>query len=334
MEDVMKKEFLLSFVFTVFFHIGLVHAQWTVFDCSVLPNQADTYWSECVTTNNDGATEILSVVDDPDIVGNKLIEVDGKQPNLKEMWRFDWNANSDIGATILFRVKALDTSAYDYDFDFYIKDGNTQERLLSKKGQTLLFLRSDTLTHFNTIEWHIYRITITSGLVELYIDEAPISYLSGTGKSISVNFFLFGDGLESRTVGSLYDWITWNVSGAYQPGEGPALPDTLAGIETAVHETSYSQPENYVLYQNYPNPFNPSTKIRFDLARPSYTSIKVYNVRGRLIKTLLNEFKQAGSYNVTWNGCDAEGSSLPSGVYIYNIQSDCFKRAKKMTLMK
>jgi M6 family metalloprotease-like protein len=88
-------------------------------------------------------------------------------------------------------------------------------------------------------------------------------------------------------------------------------------------------PTSYKLSQNYPNPFNPATKINFALPKQGFVTLKVYDIIGREIKTLVNEVKQAGYYTVDFNG-----SSLASGVYFYRIQSGDFISVKRMVLVK
>ncbi|MBM4176920.1 MAG: T9SS type A sorting domain-containing protein [Ignavibacteria bacterium] len=89
-------------------------------------------------------------------------------------------------------------------------------------------------------------------------------------------------------------------------------------------------PDEFALRQNYPNPFNPSTKISFDLPEAARVTIKVYNTIGQLVATLAsNEFLNAGSYERTF-----DASGLPSGIYIYQLNSDKFNSYKKMLMVK
>jgi hypothetical protein len=88
-------------------------------------------------------------------------------------------------------------------------------------------------------------------------------------------------------------------------------------------------PLEFTLSQNYPNPFNPSTTIRYQLPIRSIVTIKMYNILGKEITTLVNEKKDAGKYSINFNG-----SSLPSGVYFYRIQAGSFAETKKMMLLK
>jgi glucose/arabinose dehydrogenase len=88
-------------------------------------------------------------------------------------------------------------------------------------------------------------------------------------------------------------------------------------------------PVNFSLFQNYPNPFNPTTSIKYEIPKISFVSLKVFNVLGIEIVTLVNETKQQGSYEVNW-----DASAYPSGVYFYELQSGGFTERKKMILIK
>jgi photosystem II stability/assembly factor-like uncharacterized protein len=87
--------------------------------------------------------------------------------------------------------------------------------------------------------------------------------------------------------------------------------------------------ENYSLHQNYPNPFNPTTKINFDLKSSAFAMLRVYDITGREVRTLVKEKLSAGSYTY-----DFIASELPSGVYFYQLQTDGFIKTKKMILLK
>jgi len=90
-----------------------------------------------------------------------------------------------------------------------------------------------------------------------------------------------------------------------------------------------SNPDNYELTQNYPNPFNPTTKIEFVLPSDEKVTMKVYDMLGREVKTLLNDFLSAGHHDVEFNA-----SSLASGTYIYVLSTMNFRQIKKMMLIK
>jgi len=95
---------------------------------------------------------------------------------------------------------------------------------------------------------------------------------------------------------------------------------------------------SFSITQNYPNPFNPSTTIQYDIPEGSgivLVEINIYDVRGSLIKKLLDEKKDPGSYSVNWNGHDSSGQQVSSGIYLYRMQIDHdLVTIKKMVLLK
>jgi hypothetical protein len=93
-------------------------------------------------------------------------------------------------------------------------------------------------------------------------------------------------------------------------------------------------PTNLKLYQNYPNPFNPSTNIRFKLTETENVSIKVYNILGKEIKLLLEDYLPAGEYNIQWNGKDDKENLLPGGVYFIQMQVGEYRQTIKSVLLK
>ena len=86
---------------------------------------------------------------------------------------------------------------------------------------------------------------------------------------------------------------------------------------------------DYHLSNNFPNPFNPSTKIKYAIPQTSNVIVKVFDILGNEIETLVNEEKPSGTYEITWN---AEG--LPSGVYFYQLKAGSIVETKKMILLK
>ncbi len=100
-------------------------------------------------------------------------------------------------------------------------------------------------------------------------------------------------------------------------------------VVTSVREENNSAPKVFALSQNYPNPFNPTTQISYNIPKAGMVHINVYNVLGERVAEIENGFRQAGSYNVTFNASD-----LASGVYYYRIESGSFTSTKKMILLR
>ena len=121
---------------------------------------------------------------------------------------------------------------------------------------------------------------------------------------------------------------------------GDSLSDIYAGLDTlklrytgqyvvGIKQNNYLTPVSYKLFQNYPNPFNPSTTITFNIIKQNHVSLKVYNILGEVVSTLVNETKGAGNYSIKF---DARG--LSSGIYFYELNAGDFRDVKKMIILK
>jgi hypothetical protein len=93
-------------------------------------------------------------------------------------------------------------------------------------------------------------------------------------------------------------------------------------------------PIEYAISQNYPNPFNPSTVIKYALPEASHVTLKIYNMLGQEVATLVNSDVDKGFHSITWNSRTSNGSYAASGVYIYRIVAGSFVQTKKMNLLK
>ncbi len=88
------------------------------------------------------------------------------------------------------------------------------------------------------------------------------------------------------------------------------------------------------LRQNYPNPFNPATRIEYMLEKSCHVSLKIYNVTGQLVRTLVDEHQKSGSSSIIWNGRDERGRRVASGVYFYRLEAGEFVTSKKIVLLR
>ncbi|HXF99381.1 MAG TPA: glucoamylase family protein, partial [Bacteroidota bacterium] len=94
------------------------------------------------------------------------------------------------------------------------------------------------------------------------------------------------------------------------------------------------KPAGFKLYQNYPNPFNPETAIRFEVGGSEFVTLKVFDVLGREVATLVNEYKPAGEYTVRFSAWAGDASRLASGVYYYRLNAGNFSQTKPMVLLR
>jgi hypothetical protein len=93
-------------------------------------------------------------------------------------------------------------------------------------------------------------------------------------------------------------------------------------------------PESFVLEQNYPNPFNPTTQIGYILSKDGFVQLDVYNIMGQHVRSLVNEYRQAGMYKIMWDGKDESGNIVQSGVYLYRLKTTNTVITKRMVFLK
>jgi predicted CXXCH cytochrome family protein len=112
------------------------------------------------------------------------------------------------------------------------------------------------------------------------------------------------------------------------------LQKALGWYPTDVKPTNGEIPIEFALQQNYPNPFNPTTQINFSLPENQRVKLEVFDIIGRSVTTIVDKHMEPGNYNVTWDGNDANGMKVTSGIYLYRLQAGSYSAIKKMVLLK
>jgi hypothetical protein len=175
-------------------------------------------------------------------------------------------------------------------------------------------------------------ITVSEGA--LLGSQSATAFLRNVGDGLDVSLALLGTGASFDGTGELF------VVDLSQPVELDEIEITARDHENGVMEVTLAQvtaveiPTVFDLGQNYPNPFNPQTTIEFALPEAADVQLKVYGVDGRLVKTLVNETRDAGHHEVIWRGDDDAGRRVATGTYFYVIEADDFHQVHKMTLVK
>lgn len=121
-----------------------------------------------------------------------------------------------------------------------------------------------------------------------------------------------------------------NVVCSYPSQDSPAVVNTTV----ASADRGSILPSEYALFQNYPNPFNPSTQITFDVPASEFVMLRVFNLLGQDVHTLINKSMTPGRYTVEWNGNDMLNNEVASGVYFYELRGKSFISRKKMLLIR
>lgn len=251
--------------------------------------------------------------------------------NLTNNTAADWNpAWSPDGSQIAF------ASDRDGNFEIYLMDtsGNNQVNISNNPAD-------DYVPSWSPSGLRIVFESQRPGPLEIYVMEAngnnqqKITHNNSDNHwadwSPDENHIIFSHNQGSDfeivvidTNGSNQQFITNNSANDWAPAW---RPDSSVGIDDQAVENN--MPKSVKLFQNYPNPFNPSTTINYSVPELSIVTLKIYDVLGNEIATLINEEKPAGDYKITFIA-----DNLPSGVYFYQLKAKNYIETNKMVLMK
>jgi photosystem II stability/assembly factor-like uncharacterized protein len=181
--------------------------------------------------------------------------------------------------------------------------GNSWVEMNYEGGRTIQFINSDIGWIAGNEEGEIKKST-----------DGGLNWINqSTGVTVRLNSIFFLD--ESTG---------WAV------GANGTILSTLFGSSVE----DFENPNEFLLSQNYPNPFNPATTITYQIPQREFVTLKVYDILGREVATLVNEEKPAGSYEVEFNSHSVEGRNLTSGIYFYQLNAGGYSETKKMILLK
>lgn len=183
---------------------------------------------------------------------------------------------------------------------------------------TNLAVVSNPEDEFATFSWEAPVTDEITGY-DVYLDDLTVS----VGNTSDLEW-IFSDLVN----GQVY---TAGVKAVYDTGVSAmsTLEFTFEGTSTGNNLVSVTK-----LQGNYPNPFNPETNIAYSVKDAGNVTLEIYNIKGQLVKTLVDEAKESGAYTTTWNGTDNSRKSVSSGVYFYKMKSGNYTSTKKMILMK
>lgn len=173
--------------------------------------------------------------------------------------------------------------------------------------------------------------------VDIFPDPKPRPPYTNYGYSLTYNFadpYIGSDDIyhENYAIGDVKPGVytITALNGAYQRTVTVQAGQVVNADASATDVSEdYVLTDDYILYQNYPNPFNPATTIGYQLPKESNVRIKIYDILGRETATLVNETQEAGFHKITFNG-----GGIPSGMYIYSLETGEHKSIKKMLLIK
>jgi len=258
------------------------------------------------------------------------VRVYGKVEDHNADYLYKWEGNTQIIADsvkILARGQALPTIATVTTNDLKSKSVSAEQYegvLVQVKNATLMAVNS-------------YDVTINDGSGDCLLDGDAFI---GRDQDANPNFYInrlakvlivAGDTVKIGEQISLAQGVFLYSFGTHKI-EIRNLHDI--GVKTGVKNAVISQPLQYTLEQNFPNPFNPETRLYFQIPEPQKVQLTVYNLRGQIVRNLVDRTFNSGYHIVNWDGRDNDGQLVPTGVYIYRIKAGDYIAARKMTLIK
>jgi hypothetical protein len=208
---------------------------WYIYDASELPQDIKPNF---ITSSGTYYENESVIVVDPDNAENKLLKMDiSSELQTQFFWRMNFaNHNIDVdNLTVVIRAKGHPDRDMALDFDMHYNDIRARVSLLHTYNEVANVARirngtgENAALNISLLDWNTYRFTMTATEVNLYVNEEVTPALTFTPQTSTSNnrHFRFGDGDSGNTFGADIDWVVWDVSGAYAPGEGVAIPDPV-----------------------------------------------------------------------------------------------------------
>ena len=238
-------------------------------------------------------------------------------------WRITRDSISNNGDILLFGIRQPpeETLLYRVDTHFNVYVGTSRlYDLKADSGDAWVYNNNGFHNYYGWVAQVDSGIFFGRQTTVKVIRYGPIHPDSGG------NDFYYTERYLASGFGLIYEWD--------EPGNISRLKGCVVGADTfgtvvSVKKDKENFPKQKALLQNYPNPFNPSTVINYDLPEDALVKIVVYDEVGREVKTLINQFEQAGYKTITFNA-----SALSGGVYFYRLTAGKFSATKKLTLLK
>ncbi len=199
---------------------------------------------------------------------------------------------------------------------------NMSQKSINFVDVGISFTKLDSIYIRNTGTYHLSIDSIYSTDHQFIFYPNTLTVAVGDSQKLYIAFQPANLGIQTGLVVFLHDGIS----------KIDSLEVSGNGITNII--TQESTPKQFVLYQNYPNPFNPATTIRFDLPEQTRVVMKIYDILGQEIRTLVNSGLNAGTHSYVWDGKNQIGTDLPSGIYLCRIETDKFKKTMNLLLLK
>lgn len=250
--------------------------------------------------------------------------------------------NRNILVTIIFSVSGIFAS----DANIAAKTANLADQSVKKSSINLTVESINDIygVQFD-IKYNPQELNLTESDIKSKVDGVNIySRVKEEGSARVLMFGMNGEKILDVNAGNIADILDIN----FQPvdmfngsSEVELVDVTLAGkggeevsVSTTTFEVSFNTPLRTSLSKNYPNPFNPSTTIDYELSNAGIVSLVIYDLKGAVVKTLVQEYQEPNYHNAVWNGLNNNGQSVASGRYLLKMTAPGFTETITMTLLK
>ncbi len=174
-----------------------------------------------------------------------------------------------------------------------------------------------------------YGFVLKSGTVSII----PFQHIDNS--TFSIDYSTIANLVNENSTGLVSnEWTIYATDGSDTTYASNGPRSLIVDMSALSADYEKSLPHDFTLEQNYPNPFNPSTTITFQIPHSVPVNITVFDINGRVVKTLLNTQVNSGIHRITWDGKNTAGESMPSGMYFYRLSTPDYNSTRRMTLLK
>jgi hypothetical protein len=306
----------------------------------------------------DVSDESFTIADIPSIT--VTLPNGGEKLNASNQYEITWSS-VNISGSVRIELSRNNGSSWSVLKDTTRDDGNWTWDITGPPSDSCLIRISDPDGDPLDVSDELFSITEDKSITIVTPNGGEIWELgmpqqinwSIIGSAETISFSLSRDGGQSWELVATFKEISpgsysweWTFSGPpsnsclIKAADGSGIfrdeSDGLFSLhyQTGVTDQTVNTPASYALMQNYPNPFNPETRITYQLPERSQVQIAIFNVAGNLVRMLINEVHDAGTFSVTWDGRTQEGISLPSGIYFCRMTAGAFSQTNRMLYLK
>lgn len=248
----------------------------------------------------------------------------------------DWNGSANVKIVVTDENNLSDSTSFmitvnpvndpPQDFGLYSPTIIDTFEVNTSSDATIPFLWENSYDNDSDV---LYTLEVT---LDYFGDSYTMKYEDLSNPSTNVSTYEYASLMTNQNI------LSWKLTYVIMATDGEYIVDSEVGEFILVNSTLNIDesliPSDFKVYTNHPNPFNPTTNIRYDLPYNDFITIQIFDMMGRLVKTLINSSQTAGSKSIQWNATNNQGEVVSAGMYICIIQAGEIRKTIKMVLLK